>query len=223
VEVVTHGVELPDVASLRARREPVRTELGVAPDEILLGTVANFRAQKRHGEILAIARSLVDKGLPVKFAFLGQGPLEDDIRRQVGAMGLERKVTVVGYQRDVWPYLAAFDLFLLASEYEGLPVAVMEAMAMGVPVVATAAGGLRTAVRDGVDGRLVPVDEPQRLVDVIVPLVEDATQRAAYSSAALERGSTFDISHATRHFEDLYRDAAARRHGRPSDAARSIS
>jgi hypothetical protein len=60
-------------------------------------------------------------------------------------------------------------------------------------------------------------------VDAIVPLVEDPTLRAAYSHAALERGSTFDISHATRHFENLYRHAVARRHGRRSDAARSIS
>ena len=146
----------------------VRAELGVGDEEIVVGTVANFRQAKRYDLLIEAAQIVVDRLPSVRFVAVGQGPLEDKVRAWHKASGLGDRFLLTGYRADARRVMSAFDLFTLGSEHEGLPVAVMEALALGLPVVATAVGGLPEAVDDGVEGRLVPPLRPDLLADAII-------------------------------------------------------
>jgi glycosyltransferase involved in cell wall biosynthesis len=206
VEVVVHGIVLADVASTTAARESVRAELAIRPGEVVVATVANFRAQKAYPDLLAAARLLADRAVPVRFVVVGQGPLEQEIRALRTSLHLEESVELLGFRPDVLRVLTGCDLFALASHYEGYPIAIMEALAVGLPIVATAVGGVPDGVRHGVEGLLVPPGRPDLLADAIKVLVRDPQRRAAMSLAAAERGRGFDIEAAGHRIEQIYRD-----------------
>lgn len=207
VEVVVHGIVMGDVERARAQRDSVRTEIGLRDGEVVIGTVANFRAQKGYPDLLAATRVLADRKVPARFVIVGQGPLEDEIRALHASLGLDGYVDILGYRDDAIRVLAGCDLFALASHYEGYPVAVMEALAVGLPIVATAVGGIPEAVREGVEGLLVPARRPDLLADAIETLVRDPVRRVEMGKAAAERGRRYDIDAAVRRTEQIYRDA----------------
>jgi glycosyltransferase involved in cell wall biosynthesis len=205
LRVLHHGIVPGRVRDRLACREEVRAELGVGPDEVLAGTAANYRASKGYPNLLAAARRLVDEGLPVRFVAMGQGPLEGRIRAIHRELGLGDRFVLLGYQEDVPRVLSACDLFVMASVAEGLPLAMMEALAMGLPVVATAVGGVPEAITHGREGLLVPPSRPDLLAGALRELVADPERRACMGRAALARGSYFDIARPVRATEDLYR------------------
>lgn len=211
VEVLEHGVVVDETQAMVKHRDEVRAELGVAPDEIVIGTVANFRREKAYEVLLEAARLALGSGLPLRFVAVGQGPLEDEMRALHAALGLGDRVLLLGYREDAVRVMSAYDVFTLSSRHEGLPVSLMDALALGLPVVATRAGGLPDAVDDGVEGRLVPVDDPAALADAYVEVASDADLRAAMASAAAGRAFDFDITTAARRLEEIYAAAAASR------------
>ncbi|MDP8970358.1 MAG: glycosyltransferase [Actinomycetota bacterium] len=204
-ETVVHGLLTEQVQERLGDRERIRQELGADDDCVLVCTVANFRAQKGYPYLLQAARQVVDSGMPVRFVAVGQGPLEPELRRVHAELGLGSAFAFLGYREDALSVAAASDIFALASLHEGYPIAVMEALAVGLPVVATPVGGIPDAVRDGVEGLIVPPREPALLAEAILRLVRDPGLRAAMSKAATERGRAFDIRHAARRIEAVYR------------------
>jgi glycosyltransferase involved in cell wall biosynthesis len=210
VEVIVHGIVPGDVTHNLEQRDAVRAELGIRPDEVAVATVANFRSQKAYPDLLAAARRLADRNVPARFIVVGQGPLEREIRALRASLGLEHYVEILGYRPDVIRVLTGCDMFALASHYEGYPVAIMEALAVGLPIVATAVGGVPEGVREGVEGLLVPRKRPELLADAIESLVRDPQRRAAMSTAAAERGRGYDIESSVRRTEQIYRDLCPR-------------
>lgn len=215
VEVVEHGVPLDRVRTAASARDRTRMELGVSPDEILVGTVANLRHQKRYEDLLRAARLVIDSGEPVRFVAAGQGPLEGKIRRQHRDLRLGGAFRLIGYVAEPARLLAGCDLFLLASDYEGLPVAIMEALTVGLPVVAPGVPGIREAVRNGVDGFLVPPRRPDLLAEAVLRLIREPSRRREMSVAARESSERFDISVAVRRIEDIYRVVGLTSSARP--------
>lgn len=140
--VLTHGIALEHVHEQRAERVSVREELGVDPDEILVGTVANYVPKKDYPNLLHAARAVADRR-DLRFCAVGQGPLEGDVHALRHQLDLDEQVILPGYRQDAVRVLAGADLFVLASRFEGLPVALMEALGLGLPVVATSVGGCR--------------------------------------------------------------------------------
>jgi glycosyltransferase involved in cell wall biosynthesis len=209
-EVLTHGIMLEHVRGQRGDRSAVREELGVGADEILVGTIANYTPQKDYPNLLGAARILVDRGIRVRFCAVGQGPQEDDVHALRRQLGLDQTVLLTGYRPDAVRVLAASDLFVLASRFEGLPVALMEALALGLPVVATSVGGIPEVVTDRVHGLLVPPGRPDLLADAIGELVADPPRRAVMAAAASKRAEDFDAARATRRIEAIYRQVLAR-------------
>jgi len=201
--VITHGIDLRGVRSHLAERDAVRAELGVAPDEHLVVTVANLRANKRYPDLLAAARLVLDAGCPVTFAAAGQGPLEGEIRAEHERLGLGERVLLLGYRPDARRLIAGADLFVLASGHEGLPVAVMESFALGVPVVATAVGGLAEAVTPGVDGLLVPAGQPEALAAAIRAALEP-DRHAALAAGATAAGERYSAAASVARVEAVY-------------------
>jgi glycosyltransferase involved in cell wall biosynthesis len=205
VEVVVHGLVLDQVRALREQRAAVRAELGFTDEHVVIGTVANYRVQKAYPDLLAAARTALDVDGRLRFVAVGQGPLEAAIRAEHARLGLGEKFRLLGYRPDAVRVLAGCDVFTLASHWEGFPVALMEALALGVPAVVTAVGGVPDGVSDGVEGLLVPPGRPQELAAALVGLAADGARRARMSSAASARGAEFDIRRAVHRVEDTYR------------------
>jgi glycosyltransferase involved in cell wall biosynthesis len=209
-EVVTHGVLLDRVREFGARREQTRQELGIGPDDVLVATVANYVPKKDYPNLLEAARLVGARTPSVRFVAVGQGPHEKEIHELRHRLRLDDRVLLTGYREDAVGVLAGADIFVLASRWEGLPVALMEAMALGLPVVATAVGGVPEAVGRGIEGLLVPPERPDLLADAIADLAGDAHRRKEMGEAARIRGDGFDITRAVRRIEAIYRDLVRR-------------
>ena len=200
-----------------ADRSAARRSLGASPEEVVCLTVASLTEQKNHENLLAAA-ALVPRELPVRFFIVGDGPLRERIEQRVQELGLGGRVRLLGQRLDVPLLLSGADLFVLSSDWEGLPITVLESMAAGVPCVSTRVGGVPETVEDGKSGLIVPPRDPRALSDAVVRLARDAPLRgrlAKAARAAYERGFTGE--QMTRQTEALYELALAGR----ADAASS--
>lgn len=208
-ETVIHGIDLDDVRR-RVDRARIRAELGLAPGEMVVGTVANLRAQKDYPNLLAAAALLRDRGRPLRILAVGQGPLETEIHAEHARLGLDGVVDLLGERADAVTVMSACDAFVLASSNEGLPVAVMEALALALPVVATRVGGLSEAV-DDTCGVLVPPRDPEALADALDELRDDPVRRAALGAGARNAAARFDVRRTVARLEEIYDAVAASR------------
>jgi glycosyltransferase involved in cell wall biosynthesis len=208
VETLFHGL---DHAALSRWGSPdgIREELGLPPEAPLFGTVANFRPQKGHRDLVSAA-VLVREAIPkARLLLVGQGPAEADVRRQVRDLGLEDTVLFLG-QRDDAPRVAgSLDVFVLASLYEGLAIALIEAMALGRAAVVTGVGGLGEVIRHGENGLVVPPGQPKALAEAIVMLLRDGTLRARLGLEARRRAGDFDIRTAVGRMQQVYEELLA--------------
>jgi glycosyltransferase involved in cell wall biosynthesis len=205
-ETLHHGLDPAAVAGWAGRpgRDGVRAELGIPPDAPLVGSVANFKAAKDHASLLRAA-VLVRAALPeVRFLLVGQGPLEPETRRLAADLGLDGTVIFAGFRADAARLAAELDVFTLSSTYEGLPIALIEAMALGRPCVATRVGGVPEVVRDAAQGVLVPPRNPDALAGELLRLLGDPALRARMGAAARERAFDFDIRKAVGRMEQVY-------------------
>ena len=133
-EVVRYGVDVASVQAQAGDRAAVREELGLGPGVIVIGTVANLRASKGYNDLLAAAAILVARRPEVRFVSVGQGPLEAELAARRDGLGLGDHFAFLGWRTDAVRVVSAFDVFCMASHHEGLPVAMMEALALGLPV-----------------------------------------------------------------------------------------
>jgi glycosyltransferase involved in cell wall biosynthesis len=203
-ETVIHGIDLAGVRAQAARRAEIRAELGIAADEFVVGTVANFRAQKDYPNLLAAARLLADRAVPVRIVAVGQGPQEAETRALHASLGLGERVLLTGRRDDAVAVMGACDAFVMASSNEGLPVAIMEALALGLPVVSTAVGGIPEAITDGVEGLLVPPRDAEALAGAIARVATDPERRAELARGAAAAGDRYDITATVRRIEAIY-------------------
>lgn len=153
----------------------------------LVGFLARLHEQKGLPVLLDALEILRDEGRLPRTAIVGNGPLYDEVTGRLRRAGLSGRVTLRRFEGDVWPLLAAFDVYVLPSLWEGLPIGVLEAMAAGRPVIATAVSGTPEAVLDGITGTLVPRDDPRALADAIGALAADEQRRRAYGAAGRSR------------------------------------
>jgi glycosyltransferase involved in cell wall biosynthesis len=205
VQVVTHGAEVESVRAATASRLAVRAALGVAADEVVVITVANLRSHKGYPDLLAAARKVLDGcRVPCRFIAVGLGPLEKQLRKEHEKLGLGDRFVWLGRREDVFDLLAGSDIFAMASHYEGFPIAVAEALAAGLPVVATDVGGVADAVQNGRNGYLVQPREPDALAHALTRLIDDAPLRHRLGAEAARSADAFDVAKAVRATESLY-------------------
>ncbi len=150
--------------------------------------VARFSKQKDHATLVRAVASLRERGLapPLLFAGAGKRAHREPVERLVRELGLDGQVTFLGLHRDVPGLLMRHRLCVLSTHYEGMPLALIEGMAAGCAVVGSAVPGVRETLRDGVDGRLVPENDPAALADVLAHLLRDDADAARLASAARE-------------------------------------
>lgn len=178
VVTVPNGVPVESVRSEAALEGDVRAELKIPNKHLVVGTVAVFRPQKRLNDWLQVAARVAVRRPDVTFLLVGGGPLESAIRARIDALGLAHCVRTPGFRPDGRRLMSVMDVYLMTSEYEGLPIALLEAMALGKPVVATAVGGIPDVLESGTTGLLVPVGAIGALSDCVVRLLDDPALRA---------------------------------------------
>jgi glycosyltransferase involved in cell wall biosynthesis len=211
VRVIVHGVVLDDARGDEDDRRRTRRELGISDDEVVIVSVANLRREKGHDVLLQAAQVLLRDDVPVRFLLVGDGELAGDVRALHSALDLDDRVRFLGSRLDAIRILAASDVFVLASLHEGFPVSLMEALAVGVPVVATAVGGVPEAITPGVEGLVVPPGSVDLLAEAIRQVATDADLRHRMAAAAARKGTIFDMRQAVREVEGLYRTLASTR------------
>lgn len=204
VHTLHHGIDENLVRRGSTARAEARRVLGLADDAPVVGTVANFTPKKDQRCLLVAARRLASSHPGLRLVLVGSGPLEEDLRSQVRRDDLSAQVVFTGSRDDVQRLLPAFDVFALSSLHEGLPISLLEAMAAGVPTVATRVGGIPEAMTDGREGVLVAPQDVDALAEAIGRLLDDPRLRARMGAAAVETAGRFSITRAVDATQDLY-------------------
>jgi glycosyltransferase involved in cell wall biosynthesis len=204
-EVIRHGIDVAAIAAHREDRDRVRQELDL-DGQLVVGTVANLRLTKGWPDLLVAARQVLEAVDDSCFVAVGQGPMEEQIRELHRHLGLGDRFRLLGYRPDAVRLMAGCDLFCLASHQEGLPVAVMEAMVLGLPIVATCVGGVGELVIDQLHGRLVPPRRPDLLASALVDLLTDETRRKSAAAAVLATAPALSGERSIRRIEAVYEE-----------------
>ena len=205
VEVVLNGIDIDRFDRSRVEAREIREGLGIPTSVPVVGTVAVFRAQKRLEEWLSAARDLLDEHPDTHFVLVGDGPLREDLVLRARDLGIQDRTHFPGLREDVRPYLAAMDVFMVSSAFEGLPLALLESMAMECGVVATTVGGIPEVIRHGENGFLAPPGRPRELTRLASRILSSPGLGDRMGEAARETvGERFGLKRMTRHLESIY-------------------
>jgi glycosyltransferase involved in cell wall biosynthesis len=208
LRVFRNGIQAPTgpVHELRGELSP--------SGRTLIGSVGRLDPVKGYDDLIQAASRLRGEGRPVLTAIAGVGPDRDRLSRLIGELGLGDAVQLLGFRTDVPDLLHAFDVVVMSSHSEGAPLALIEAMAAGKPIVATSAGGVPELIEDGVHGLLVPPRQPAALAAAVARLLDDPELAAALGRAARKRQRTeLDLDVTIQRLQDLYLELYARRRG----------
>jgi glycosyltransferase involved in cell wall biosynthesis len=208
--VIYNGV--PDPPPPDTARD-IRDELGIGSDQPVLGTVAVLRPQKALDVLLRAADILRREFPNLRVLIAGKGVPEAEetrLRRMAAELGLEETVTFLGPREDAVDLMRIFDVAALSSDFEGTPLAVMEYMGIGKPVVATRVGGVPEIVTEGETGLLVEPRQPNALAEAVAKLLRDPELARRMGEAGRERQrQEFSIEASTRKVQDLYEELYA--------------
>jgi glycosyltransferase involved in cell wall biosynthesis len=204
--VIPSTVPLPGEKLLTPEhREAVRARFGISSQTKFIGNIAALVGHKDHATLLRTAKVLTDRRADVRFLVLGDGELKEKLLSLRRELGLEEKVLMPGFVPHAEALLPAFDVFAMSSCMEGLGSIVLDAFAAGVPVVATAGGGLPELVRPGENGLLAPVGDASALADAINCLLENPVLAGELSSKARKRvEAEFSVSRMVDQYQAVY-------------------
>lgn len=207
-------VILNGVPARTGDRSRLRAELGVADDQIVLLAVGSLVPRKGHAVLIEALSTLGPKSWMLAIA--GGGAERERLEALAEAKGVSRQVKILGHREDVPDLLAACDIFVMPSLWEGLPLALLEAMLAGKPVVASRTSGIPEAVNDGVDGLLTTPGDVGALASALAALLADPVRRAALGAAARSRATAaFTLDAMADGYERVFREALGRTNGRP--------
>jgi len=202
--IIRSGVKLSDFPAA-CGREAKKRELGLPASAPMVLSIGNLKPQKNPAQFLALARLATAAVPEAVFVFVGDGPMRESIAAGAAKAGLGGRFLMLGWRRDVAELLAAADVFVLTSLWEGLPRALVEAMKSGVPPVCYATDGVEDLVRDGENGFLVAQGDTPALARRVLDLLNDKALRLKVGQAAAASiGEEFDIARMVRQQEDLY-------------------
>lgn len=203
-----------DFAALEADTAPgrdLRAWLGLPADAPVLGTVAALAPHKDHATLLAAAPAILAAAPDAHFVWLGEGECRAALESSRDARGLAARVHMPGFQTDARALMRQFTLFVLSSHLEGLCTSLLDAQALGVPIVATRAGGIPDVVEDGRTGRLAPPSDPAALAASVVEALADAPGRTRRAAAARASVRAFSAGRMVERTLETYREVLAGR------------
>jgi len=206
VKVVYLGVPLEEFSRPRSPGEiaAARAELGIAPGEFAAGSVTRLHDSKGNSFLVEAARIVLTERPAAKFYLFGEGPLREPLEQQARALGLGDRFVFGGFARDVAGVVSAFDASIFPSLWEGTPLTVFEALAMGKAIVATDADGLLDVLTHDRDALIVPKRAAPALAAAIVRMIDEPLTRERLGSAARITGQQYDIAAFVAKMERLY-------------------
>lgn len=204
VTVIHTGVDQPEKSDVDAGRQ-LRRRWGIGRDQALVVTVGRLSYEKGI-DVLIDAAVFVHQSSPeVRFVVVGNGPEESELQRRIDDRNLRGVVRLVGFLDDIWPALLAADIFCMPSKSEGMPNAILEAMLVSCPIVATAVGGIPEAIEHEQNGLLVSQSDPGELAKTIQRLIDDPALSKRLGAAARETvEERFLASDVARRYAALY-------------------
>jgi glycosyltransferase involved in cell wall biosynthesis len=207
ITVIHNGVDTGRFTSATSKRKAIRQLMGFGDSDCVVIMVARFHAGKGHRVLFEAIRELVQVHPRLNLICLGEGEEEPHLRELRMALGLETSIRLAGYQQNVAEWLTAADINVLPSFYEGLPLTILEAMACGVPTVASNVGGIPDVIEDGVNGILVPAGDSHSLAAAISQLAGNWVLRTTMGEAARKSVSEqFTLEQQVRSTENMYAD-----------------
>jgi glycosyltransferase involved in cell wall biosynthesis len=210
---VPSGVPLARLRAAAPSRAEARARLGIAPAAFLIAGLGRLVPIKGFDVLLEALPAVVAALPETRVVLIGGGPLRTELETRAAALGVAPRLTITGPTNDVVTPLAAADVLVAPSRNEGMGRAIVEAMALGVPPVGAAVGGIPAVIEDGTSGRLVPPGDPAALARVLVELGRDPAPRAKLGEGARRRAELFSSDVAARRLLALYAELLAARGG----------
>jgi glycosyltransferase involved in cell wall biosynthesis len=208
--VIDNGVDLERFQVDDAQRIEARVRLGIPEAAFVIGSVGRLAPEKNYGFLMRAAEPLLSAG--AHLVFVGDGSERGRLEAQAAASGCPAAVHFSGAQSDVAPFLAAMDVFSLSSTFEGLPLALLEAMATGRTVVASAIGGIPLVVEDGITGLLVASGDEAGFTAALRRVRDDKALAKSLGEAGRSRAiGRYGLRRMLDEYEALYREAMASR------------
>lgn len=202
---ILNGVNTSHFSRNLAAGEEIRQEIGIPLDAPVIGTVSVFRFQKRLDVWMEIAAEILKRVPEAHFIIVGDGPLKGELLAKRKSLGLEDRIHMPGLKTEVKPYFSAMDVYMMSSIFEGLPIALLEAMSCGCAVISTQAGGVGEVVVQGESGLLCEVDQYNQLAEMGVNVLQDEVLRKKIAAGARERVEReFSITKMAKELEALY-------------------
>jgi glycosyltransferase involved in cell wall biosynthesis len=203
-ELIRSGVDFSSFKIEPLDKSQKKIELGLCPSDKIVGIVAGFKPPKGLHHFLEVARKVKDRSPRTKFLMVGDGELRDDLEAQVRRLQLDSAVRMVGWRRDVPELLQIFDVFLLTSHWEGLPRVLLEAMALGIPIVATNVGGISEIVQTGENGYLASLGNIEEMAQRVLQLLGNKDLRILMGQKSQTMVEPFSAQKMVEDYTRLY-------------------
>ncbi len=183
--VILNGVNIERFQNVN--KEKGYEILNLSPNNFIIGTIGRLSPQKDHINLIKSAKMVIsNSNKPIHFVIVGDGVLMSSLKKEINDLNLNDRIHLIGHRKEIPEILACFDIFVLSSRWEGLPITLLEAMASAKPVVATSVGGVPELVENGKTGILVPPLNPEQLAMALLKLIEDDTMRTQFGKFALD-------------------------------------
>ncbi len=203
-EVIHSGVDLDKFRQVHTSRREFKEALGVPVDGLVVGSAGRLTEIKGYGFLIEAAKEVLAVLPDTYFLLLGDGELTADLKRAASSLGVQDRFRFLGWQRNVADVMNAFDIFVLPSLNEGMGKVIVEAMAMGKPVVASRVGGILDLVDHGTNGLLVPPADPTALAEAILRLLDDPDERSRMGTKGRETAGRYDAASMVQKIDKLY-------------------
>jgi glycosyltransferase involved in cell wall biosynthesis len=205
-DLIRSGVDLQDFGRLASDKFQKRLALDLAPADRIVGIVAGFKPPKALHYFVDVAKTVSDRIPGVKFLMVGDGELRPQLEAQIHELELESVVKMIGWRRDIPELLQVFDIFLLTSLWEGLPRVLVEAMLVGIPVVATDVDGIAEVVKNGENGYLVSPGDTDKMAEKVINLLRDECLRIRMGCKARSMVKEFSAQKMLEDYTRLYQN-----------------
>ncbi len=210
IKVLRNGINTEKFSGESLNNLSAKDGLGIPAGALVIGITCVFRKQKRLTVWLEIAKQLHNLFNDIHFIIVGDGVLKEEVFAKAKELEMHSYLHFAGLQAEVRPYLQAMDIFMMTSEFEGLPIALLEAMSMGCMPACTAAGGIAELITNGKNGVLVPVEEPAMLVKKLSEYIFYPEKIKVAAKLARQTVATgFSMQTMVQQLEETYREVVA--------------
>ncbi|TRZ75011.1 MAG: glycosyltransferase family 1 protein [Bacteroidetes bacterium] len=210
--VVHSGIKLDRFSNLSADPAVMRRKLGITDGDMVVGTTGRLTPVKGYRYLIEAAVNILDARPNTTFVFLGAGELSDELKKMASKLGMKEKVKFLGWRPDVAEVMSAFDLFVLPSLNEGMGRVLVEAMALGKPIVASDVGGIPALVLHGENGYLVFPGDAEHLSAAISDLLENPEKRKSMGENGKKIAADYSADAMVQKIDQLYRTVLQQKH-----------